>query len=238
MTLSAFRDRRPSQTTENSRKAADAMITGEGFILGLSNGAACLATCAPVFVPYLLGEGKSVLGNAWLTGQFLFGRLAGYLLFAVPAWFAGRLLVAGSASWDLAIGASDAAFAVLLVHYGFFDAGGSCKNRCPGGIRSRLVNAGPASLPIVAGLVTGLSFCPPLLLAFTGAAGQGSLGGSLLYFLSFFAGTSLLFLPAAFVGFFRGFGALRLVGRMAAGLAGLYFLYSGVILLIGGFKKL
>jgi hypothetical protein len=58
----------------------------DGFILGLSNGVACMATCAPVLIPYLLGEGKGIVRNYWVTGQFLFGRLLGYLLFAVLAW--------------------------------------------------------------------------------------------------------------------------------------------------------
>ena len=49
----------------------------EGFILGLSSGVACIATCAPVLIPYLLGEGKGIVHNCWVTGQFLLGRLVG-----------------------------------------------------------------------------------------------------------------------------------------------------------------
>ncbi len=45
----------------------------DGFILGLSNGAACMAYCAPVLIPYLMGEGRGIVRNAWLTFQFLLG---------------------------------------------------------------------------------------------------------------------------------------------------------------------
>ncbi len=61
----------------------------QGFFLGLASGTACLANCAPVFLPYLLGEGEKIPKNYILLGQFLGGRLAGYLLFALLAWAAG-----------------------------------------------------------------------------------------------------------------------------------------------------
>jgi hypothetical protein len=209
----------------------------EAFFLGLSNGVSCVAYCAPVLLPYLLGEGKGVFGNCLLTGQFLLGRLLGYLLFAVLAWAAGRMLLPEGPRHDLLIGCAYGLFAVLLIHYGFFKVNASCEAGCTKAYH-RFLSFEKASLPAVAGLVTGLAFCPPFLLAFTGAAGQESLMGSLFFFISFFAGTSVLFLPAPFVGFSRRFGVLQLIGRMAAGLMGLYFLYSGIILIIGGYGKL
>jgi hypothetical protein len=89
-------------------------------------------------------------------------------------------------------------------------------------------------LPVAAGFATGLSFCPPFLLAFAGATEQTSLFGAMLFFFSFFLGTSLLFVLAPFVGAFSRFTALQIVGKMAAGLMGLYYLYCGIILLVGG----
>ena len=102
----------------------------------------------------------------------------------------------------------------------------------------RLLAFWPALLPVAAGFATGLSFCPPFLLAFTGAARQSSLLAAMLFFFSFFLGTSLLFVLAPFVGVFNRFSVLQIVGKMAAGLMGLYYLYSGSIMLIGGLIKL
>lgn len=212
-------------------------MSPEAFFLGLSNGVSCVAYCAPVLLPYLLGEGKGVLGNCLLTGQFLLGRLLGYLLFAILAWAAGRILLPEGPRHDLLIGFAYGLFAVLLIHYGFFKMNPPCEAGCTRTYH-RFLSLQKASLPAVAGLVTGLAFCPPFLLAFTGAAGQGNLMGSLVFFISFFAGTSILFLPAPFVGFSRRFEVLQQVGRMAAGLMGLYFLYSGIILIIGGYGKI
>ncbi len=206
-------------------------------MLGVSSGAACIATCAPVLIPCLLGEAKGVVGNVWITGQFLIGRLAGYLLFAVLAWIVGRVLLPEGGWHDLLIGTAYAGFSALLVGYGFFKKEETCERGCPNKF-PYASGTGTASLPVIAGFVTGLAFCPPFLAAFAGAAGEPSLAGSLFFFIAFFAGTSIFFIPAPLVGFFRNFAPLRMIGRMAAGLMGLYFLYSGIILMTGGISRL
>jgi polyferredoxin len=76
------------------------------------------------------------------------------------------------------------------------------------------------------------------LLAVTRAAEQKSLSAAIFLFFTFFIGTSLLFLLAPFVGVLSRLTTLQTIGRMAAGLMGLYYLYSGTILLSGGLKTL
>ena len=211
----------------------------DGFILGLSSGVACIAYCAPVLLPYLLGEGRGVLQNAWLTGQFLLGRLLGYLLFAVLAWGIGRSILTGGSRHDLIIGAAYVLFSGMLIYYGFFRKEASCPKTCE---MSRLqrwsMDVWPVLMPVGAGFATGLSFCPPFLLAFTGAAAEPTLLGSLLYFFSFFLGTSVLFVFAPLIGVARKFSVLQMIGKLAAGVMGFYYGYSGLILLIGGLKSL
>lgn len=210
----------------------------DGFILGLSNGVACVAYCAPVLLPYLLGEGKGIFRNMLLTCQFLLGRLLGYLLFAVLAWCLSSSILTGGSYHDLVVGAAYVLFSGMLIFYGFFRRERSGKGACSmRGYQKFLLSLRPALLPIFAGLVTGLSFCPPFLLAFTGAVEQPGLVQSMLYFVSFFLGTSLLFVFAPFVGTLKGFPVLQIIGKMAAGIIGFYYLYSGGILLIGGLKN-
>jgi hypothetical protein len=209
----------------------------DGFILGLSNGVACIATCAPVLIPYLLGEGKGIARNYCVTGQFLFGRLLGYLLFAILAWAMSSTILQDASRRNLIIGVAYVLFSGLLIFYGFFKkTDGSYKTVCNQKKYQRLLAFWPALLPVAAGFATGLSFCPPFLLAFTGAVGETSLPAAMLFFFSFFLGTSLLFVLAPFVGVFGRFPVLKIVGKMAAGLMGLYYLYSGIILLAGGLK--
>jgi hypothetical protein len=59
---------------------------------------------------------------------------------------------------------------------------------------------------------------------------------SMLFFFSFFLGTSIFFVPTPFIGIFRGFSVLKIIGKMAAGLMGVYYFYSGIVMLIGGLK--
>lgn len=206
----------------------------EAFILGLSNGATCMAYCAPVLVPYLLGEGRSILRNSVLTAQFLLGRLVGYLLFAVLAWGINRSILQGLSKPDLVIGTAYVIFSLLLIYYGFFKTRTSCETTCTHGLRHKLMTILPVSIPMIAGFVTGLSLCPPFLLAFTGAVEKTTVLQSMFFFFAFFLGTSIFFIPLPFSGLFRGFAALRIIGRMAAGLIGVYYLYSGLVMLIGG----
>lgn len=211
----------------------------DGFILGLSNGVACIATCAPVLIPYLMGEGKGVARNYWVTGQFLFGRLLGYLLFAVFAWTISSAILQDASRRNWIIGIAYMLFSSLLIFYGFFkkkDA--SCQAACDQNNYQRLLAFWPALLPVTAGFATGLGFCPPFLLAFTGAAAETDLLAAMLFFFSFFLGTSLLFALAPFVGIFNRFSVLQVVGKMAAGLMGIYYLYSGIVLIIGGLNAL
>jgi sulfite exporter TauE/SafE len=207
----------------------------DGFFLGLSSGVACIATCAPVLIPYLLGEGKGIVRNYWVTGQFLFGRLLGYLLFAVLAWTISSTILQEGSQRNIIIGVAYILFSGLLIFYGFFKKQkAECKAACNQSKYQRLSAISPALLPVAAGFATGLSFCPPFLLAFAGAAEQTSLFGAMLFFFSIFLGTSLLFVLAPFVGAFNRFPVLQIVGKMAAGLMGLYYLYSGIILIVGG----
>jgi sulfite exporter TauE/SafE len=252
-----------------TKKGAEAYMKLDGFILGLSNGVACIATCAPFLIPYLLGEGKGIVRNYWVTGQFLFGRLLGYLLFAVLAWAISSAILQEAGRRDLIIGVAYILFSGLLIFYGFFRREPSCgvpsastggcfpksdillkntnknwnvfkrdKAACNSKRYQRLLSFQPALLPAAAGFATGLSFCPPFLLAFTGAAEQTSLFAALLFFFSFFLGTSLLFVLVPFVGAFSRFSVLQIIGKMASGMMGLYYLYSGSIMLIGGLKVL
>lgn len=210
----------------------------EGFILGLSSGVLCVAACAPVLIPYLLGEAKGIALNAWLTLQFLAGRLFGYLVFAVFAWAASLSLSARDAQRDLIIGGAYVFFSALLIAYGFFRQEASRRKSCFVNRCQKLIPvARPALLPCIAGLITGLSFCPPLMLAFAGAAAQSGLGESLLYFLSFFIGTSVLFVFAPFVGALKRFPVARTVGKLAAGVMGVYYGYSGSMMILGGLSR-
>jgi sulfite exporter TauE/SafE len=204
----------------------------QGFLLGLANGTTCLVFCAPVLVPFLMHEGTSVRQSLVALLKFLSGRLGGYLLFGLLAWATGSLLVRTARYEGVVIGAAYVGLSALLLI-------AVLRKRAPAGdcafegARARL-SRWPALLPVGMGLLAGLKLCPPVLLAFTDAASSGTLGGSLLLFLTFFLGTSLYFLPISLLGAFSRVSDLRMVGRFAAVIVALYYLYSGILLVAGG----
>jgi len=208
----------------------------QGFLLGIASGASCLVTCAPVLLPYLVGEGRSVRHSTLSVVHFLGGRLAGYLIFAVFAWEAGRW-IRSEPRGGLLFGAVYAILALMLIAYGF----GSPANACvASGIRGRLTaiaSRWPAALPALMGLLTGINLCPPFMAALAGATTQVSLLSSLVFFLAFFIATSLYVTPLPLAGLLGSSQASRITGRLAAGVMGCYYMYRGLIMMVGGFQS-
>jgi len=210
----------------------------QAFLLGLSNGAVCIAYCAPVFVPYLFGEGKVVLQNFSVVAQFLSGRLLGYLLFGVIAWAVGQTILLASSWRDIIIGSANMILAVFLVLYGFFRIGAVCPAEQVGRRLQRINTWWPFMLPATMGLFTGLNFCQPFLLAFANAASETSLFQTLAFFFLFFLGTSIFFIPFPLIGGLRRVTVLAVVGKLAAGIMGIYYFYTGLMLFINGIYKI
>jgi sulfite exporter TauE/SafE len=205
----------------------------QGFLLGLANGASCLTACAPVLLPYMVSEGRSVRQSAFPLMYFLVGRLGGYLLFAVFAWQVGSLIQAHPRR-GLIFGAIYAILACALIYYGFKSPSNICAASSVGGRFTSFALRRPALFPALLGLLTGLSLCPPFLAALGGATGQNSLFSSLLFFFSFFIATSLYVVPFPLAGFLGRSHAIRITGRLAAGIVGCYYLYRGLIMIYGG----
>jgi sulfite exporter TauE/SafE len=205
-----------------------------GFLLGLANGPTCLLSCAPVVVPYLVGEARAPRPTVPLLGRFLLGRLAGYLLFGLAAGFLGAALGPDSPRRGLVFGVVYCALAGLLLAYGLSPKSTDCPASRPGRWRGWLVARWPSALPLALGLLTGLSWCPPFLLAVAGAADAGSVAGSVAFFGAFFVGTSLYFLPLPGLGLLHRSRALVQVARLAAAVIGAVYLYRGVVLVYGG----
>lgn len=207
---------------------------GEALALGLASGPACLGACAPALVPTLLTTRAGLKPHAGFLFSFLGARLLGYLIFAVVAWELGALVSLPPRPRVLLMGAVNVSFACVLLGYAYFTRH-HCAEGCQG---SRLVQietrkdrrvAGAAVL----GLLTGLNLCPPFLTAGVRAAQLGSAVQAILFFTSFFVGTSAWFVP--FTGFsciVRNQGVIT-VARMAMVLIAFYYLALGVTMLMG-----
>jgi sulfite exporter TauE/SafE len=214
-----------------------------GFLLGLANGASCLAFCAPVLLPFVVAEGRGLGPSATLLARFLAGRFAGYVVFGLVAGLAGHLVHTGPGASDLLFGLTYCALAVLLLAYGLRGSAegtrqaGPCAAAGTAARARRLAGGHTALLPVALGLLTGLNLCPPFALALVGAAGQGSVAASVWFFVTFFLGTSVFFLPLPGLGPLSRVNAMREVARLAAAVMGAFYLYRGLVLSYGGFVR-
>jgi sulfite exporter TauE/SafE len=206
----------------------------QGLLLGLASGTTCVAYCAPVLVPFLLGEGLKIRGSLLELAKFLLGRAVGYLAFGFLAWLFHEVILNKTNFRHIGLGSVYILLSVLLALFGLEARHPQCGVRLVHRVADILPSWGKWIFPFVLGFLTGLNLCPPFLLAFAAATDSGSLGHSLLFFLMFYLGTSLFFLPIPLVSFFGRLQLFKTVGRMAAIVVAVYYFYSGIIHLGGG----
>jgi sulfite exporter TauE/SafE len=210
----------------------------QGFILGLAVGPTCLTYCMPVLVPYLLGEGRGVRQSTAVLIQFLVGRFFGYVAFGLLVWALNQIMLQKTNAQELLFGSAYIILAVLLAWYGWFNSSTVCAGKSLHRLSAWLKNYWPALLPLALGFFTGINLCPPFLLAIADAANAGSAWQCVLFFTAFFLGTTFYFIPLPLLGALGRFSTLRIIGKLAAVLMSLYYLYFGIITLIMGINKI
>lgn len=203
-----------------------------GFLLGLSNGTTCLAHCAPVIVPYFLGEGNTTRRNIFSLSGFLSGRLVGYLFFGVIAWLFGTAITEFPLFRNLLFGIIFLLLSISMAYSGLSDSKGRCTVKSMHRFLGQSLFLKKWMVPILLGILTGINFCPPFLLAFSSTASDGSLAHSLFYFFTFFLGTALYFLPIAFLGILNKEGHIQTIGKMMSVIMAGYFFYRGFFMIV------
>jgi sulfite exporter TauE/SafE len=196
-------------------------LVGKALLLGLSTGLFCAGFCVPLVGPLLLAdESRSVRRSTSRVLLFLTGRLVAYLLFGLVFGVLGGIL---SRVWGIKTVLLPLLYAVLgvmMIVYAVvqsFPHVGFCRAVSPR-VRSGWHLA-------LVGFLAGINLCPPFLLAVTTVMDIGGALRGALFFLVFFLATSIYLLPLFFTGLVSRFSSVRFAGRVAAVLAGLYFLY-------------
>jgi len=203
----------------------------EAALLGLASGPACLASCGPVLLPWLVAERGGWRRTASQLLIFLGGRLAGYLLFAAMVVWLSAAIPLPEKPRVLLFALTHLGLAFLLTVHVLRGRVG--KSKAPA-----LVSIAPRRrvwAPVLLGLITGINLCPPFITAAVRAAGSGSLSGSLLYFAFFFAGTAIWFVPFAALGALRLAESVATVARYTLLALAAYYGYLGLLALLGRF---
>lgn len=188
------------------------------FLTGLSTGIYCFLFCFPFLTPLVLSEEKRKRENLFLVLKFLFGRLAGYIVFGAVFGFLGEKIE--SSFFDLASKISLMALSLLLI----FHSLGFLKEKFKFCAHFRKANP---SIPFLMGFLNGVNICPPFLISLNYVFILHKAVFGIFYFLTFFFATSLYFLPFFFLGFLNKMKEFQTIGRISAFLVGIiFFIYS------------
>ncbi|MBI2301021.1 MAG: sulfite exporter TauE/SafE family protein [Armatimonadetes bacterium] len=197
----------------------------QGWLLGLATGAACLGTCAPALLPWLVSGGRRTARESLLAVlEFLAGRLAAYLFLGLLAGWLGSRLTAWPPLTRLA-GLALLVLAVMLLAHGLaqsFPGARGCRALCGSRWLGRT--------PLAAGVALGLSPCVPLSLGLTRALGLGPWRGAGLA-AAFFLGTTLWLAPLVGLGTLGRHHKLCGMAEVATVLSGVWFGWLGVHML-------
>lgn len=202
----------------------------KGFILGLSSGGYCLASCIPVFVPYILSENKKTKWNFICLSKFMLGRLLGYVLFALLAWITGNFIIRQSHYKEFIFALSYIFLSFTLIIYTFSKSHRVCNIKYFSKFFNNSNKEKNFGTILLLGFLTGINVCPPFILAFSDAAFFSNVLSSILYFAAFFIGTAIYFMPIPFIGVLKG-KQIKLIGQMCSLVIGVFYMYSGIIML-------
>jgi len=196
------------------------------FLLGISVGIFCFTYCVPFIAPYLVSEERKLGKNFKLILQFIFGRLGGYILFGAIFGYLGERI--GNQAMNLILIISLMILSIVLIIYalGFLKPKGIfCSAKY---IKFR------GKSPILMGFLMGINICPPFLMSLAYVFSLHSAFKGIIYFLMFFLGTTLYFLPVTFLGFLGKMKEFRVVARIAGLIVGFAFLIYGVYYIVRG----
>lgn len=193
----------------------------QALSLGFSAGLYCMVKCVPTLAPLLLiSPQKGLRTGMGMVGVFLAGRLVTYSMLGALAGLAGSY-GAELPYMNAALALSQVVLGALLMVQAFY----SCaRKHCPG----KRTLFGTRRTVFFAGILSSVTLCPPILLAFSVAMEHGGAWQGLLFFVLFFLATSIYVLPVSLAALKLNNRLMSTVSRMACAVTGLYFAYQGV----------
>lgn len=196
------------------------------FLLGISTGIFCFTYCLPFIAPYLVSEQRKLKKNFKIILEFIFGRFAGYLLFGAIFGYLGEKISSQAVNLILIISLMSLSLVLIFYALGFL--------RPKGIFCSTKYIKFKKKTPLLMGFLMGINICPPFLMSLAYVFTLHSALKGIIYFLMFFLGTTIYFLPITFLGFLGKMKEFQLVARIAGLVVGLAFLIYGIYYIIRG----
>jgi len=197
----------------------------EALLAGFSTGLFCGTTCLPFMAPYLVAENRGFSSTALIWLQFMLGRLGGYILFGALFGYLGQKIT--QSGFNLISVACMMLMSLVLLLYAvglFKPKWDFCLGHAP--LKKKV--------PVVMGFLMGVNICPPFLMSAAYVFTLHSTLKGIVYFLIFFAATSVYFLPMIFLGFLGRMNEFRFVARASAIAVGILFTVYGIFAISRG----
>jgi sulfite exporter TauE/SafE len=189
------------------------------LLAGLSTGIYCLTTCFPFITSCLVAEERHFSKNLALLGQFILGRLIGYIAFGLFFGFLGEKI---NREWINVI--ADLSLIFLSLVFVFYLLRILRQKPSQGCAAKRISSVHPLAM----GFLMGINFCPPFLLSLTFIFTLHSAFKGMLYFILFFISSTVYFLPLIFFGMLSRLKEFRNVGILSGFLVALLFSAYGI----------
>lgn len=186
----------------------------QGALLGLATGHICLASCGPVYLPYIAQKKRSGLGSLRIILEISAGRFISYAAFGLLAGMFGTHIAQDNRMWFTVV-----AYILLSV---YLLVAAFRSHRCERGCAITRFQRF-TEWPVLLGIVTGINFCPPFMIALVKAVDlSGAIAGMLL-FTGFFAGTTIFLIPFSMIGILGSKKYFRTVARVASVVVAVWF---------------
>ena len=200
------------------------------LLLGISTGIFCFVYCVPFIAPYLVSEERKIKRNFRIILEFIFGRLGGYILFGAIFGYLGERINNQTVNLILIISLMVLSGVLIFYALGFFPPKADPPR--PGKPKGIFCSAKYVKFrnkaPILMGFLMGINICPPFLMSLAYVFTLHSAFRGIIYFLMFFLGTTIYFLPVTFLGFLGKMKEFRLIARLSALIVGIVFLVYGI----------
>jgi sulfite exporter TauE/SafE len=201
-------------------------LSGQGFLLGLAMGTTCLVTCGPIYSSYLLQHNRSFSKGFLAVLELSVGRLITYAAVGAIAGAIGTKATMAHRPTLGAIAYILSAAILILSTIATFRLEKLCSF-------SRF--SAFARNPFLLGMATGINLCPSFLVAFTKAVFLSGAAAGIIFFISFFAGTSIYMLPLSALSVLSKRKLFRVLGGVAAIGVSIWLLISAAQTLCAGF---
>lgn len=192
---------------------------------GLATGVYCFSYCIPFIAPVMVAEERAWRDNLKLLLKFLAGRFLGYIFFGAAVGLLGQRLDNKILNIVMLVSLIVLSLVMIFEFFGLITLKGFKLCAAPKKLAT--------GFPFLMGLLMGVNICPPFLMSLAFVFELHSALEGIVYFIMFFVGTSVYFIPVYLLGYFNKLEEFRTAGRISALIVGVAFFIYGVYKLWG-----